>query len=60
MAAADPLDREIGAFEGAVFLKSFDSVMGARGIKAAVLGDDGAEGPLIETDEKNQDCFHIR
>lgn len=53
MAAADPLNCEIGAFEGAVFLERFDSVMRTRGVKAAVLGGDGSNGPLIEADKKD-------
>ena len=58
MAAADPLECEVGAFEGAVFLESFDSVVGARWVEAAILSDDSSDGPLIEANQKDQESFH--
>ncbi len=63
VAAADALDGEPGAAEGAVGLEGFDGVVRAGGVKAADgaaahEGDEGGESVLVEANYQDEKDAH--
>ena len=54
VAAQDAPDGEPAAFEGAVFFKSFQAVLGTGGRIPAPRSQPWADAPLIELDEYNE------
>jgi hypothetical protein len=58
MAAANPPQRQVAAFEDTVYRDSVLCVGGATGVKAAMIAHKGAEAGLVTSNNKNQQTTH--
>ena len=58
MAAEDAADGEVEAFDGAVFAKGLESVLGAGRREATAGGKAGRDVPLVEANQGQKHPFH--
>jgi len=59
MALGQTHGRKHSAFQGAVLTNCVDCIMGAGGVKAAILPKHRADTPLIRTQQQDQQGLHV-
>src|SRR5690606_16296861 len=60
MTTADPAHRKPQAAREALGPNRLDGIFGARGLKTAVVAEQGAQQQLVAADQEDRDAAHMR